>query len=56
MTLADIYFLLNPSQSYRIRTPPSSLTACWEKNTMELDPRSDSSDQNDILVSWIFIC
>ncbi|XP_036957943.1 synaptonemal complex protein 1 isoform X6 [Acanthopagrus latus] len=36
-------------KSYRIRTPPSSLTACWEKNTIELDPRSDSSDQNDIL-------
>ncbi|XP_030274412.1 synaptonemal complex protein 1 [Sparus aurata] len=36
-------------KSYRIRTPPSSLTARWEKTTIELDPRSDSSDQNDIL-------
>ncbi|XP_073324824.1 synaptonemal complex protein 1 [Pagrus major] len=36
-------------KSYRIRTPPSSLTARWEKTTIELDSRSDSSDQNDIL-------
>ncbi|XP_047439861.1 synaptonemal complex protein 1 [Mugil cephalus] len=37
-------------KSYRIRTPPSAEKAAqWEKSTVELDPRSDSSDQNDIL-------
>ncbi|KAM9361323.1 synaptonemal complex protein 1 [Symphorus nematophorus] len=36
-------------KSYRIRTPPSALTGRWEENTIELDPKSDSSDQNDLL-------
>ncbi|XP_051803902.1 synaptonemal complex protein 1 [Acanthochromis polyacanthus] len=35
---------------YRIRTPPSAEKAAqWGKSTIELDPRSDSSDQNDLL-------
>ncbi|XP_054866390.1 synaptonemal complex protein 1 isoform X2 [Amphiprion ocellaris] len=35
---------------YRIRTPPSAEKAAqWGKRTIELDPRSDSSDQNDLL-------
>ncbi|XP_059185586.1 synaptonemal complex protein 1 isoform X2 [Centropristis striata] len=37
-------------KSYRIRTPPSGeKTARWGKSTIDLDPRSDSSDQNDLL-------
>ncbi|XP_070815193.1 synaptonemal complex protein 1 [Chaetodon trifascialis] len=36
-------------KSYRIRTPPSAQAACWGKQVIELDPKSDSSDQNDIL-------
>ncbi|XP_044070793.1 synaptonemal complex protein 1 isoform X2 [Siniperca chuatsi] len=37
-------------KSYRIRTPPSAEKAArWGKNTIELDPKSDSSDQNDLL-------
>ncbi|XP_060897687.1 synaptonemal complex protein 1 [Labrus mixtus] len=38
-------------KSYRIRTPPSTeKTVCWKK-TIELDPKSDSSDLGDLLVS-----
>uniref|UniRef100_A0A3B4VJG7 Synaptonemal complex protein 1 n=1 Tax=Seriola dumerili TaxID=41447 RepID=A0A3B4VJG7_SERDU len=41
--------------SYRIRTPPSAEKAAhWGKSTFEFDPKSDSSDQNDLLVR-IFI-
>ncbi|XP_053355641.1 synaptonemal complex protein 1 [Clarias gariepinus] len=37
-------------RSYRIRTPPSAeKQAPWKKKTLELDPKSDSSDQNDVL-------
>uniref|UniRef100_A0A3Q1F791 Synaptonemal complex protein 1 n=1 Tax=Acanthochromis polyacanthus TaxID=80966 RepID=A0A3Q1F791_9TELE len=37
---------------YRIRTPPSAEKAAqWGKSTIELDPRSDSSDQNDLLLN-----
>ncbi|XP_041808193.1 synaptonemal complex protein 1 isoform X2 [Chelmon rostratus] len=36
-------------KSYRIRTPPSALGAGWGKRAIELDPKSDSSDQNDVL-------
>ncbi|XP_038552978.1 synaptonemal complex protein 1 isoform X1 [Micropterus salmoides] len=36
-------------KSYRIRTPPSEKAARWAKSTIELDPKSDSSDQNDLL-------
>ncbi|MCJ8729468.1 hypothetical protein PDJAM_G00106730 [Pangasius djambal] len=37
-------------RSFRIRTPPSAeKTAPWKKNTLELDPKSDSSEQNDVL-------
>nr|XP_046239059.1 synaptonemal complex protein 1 isoform X2 [Scatophagus argus] len=35
-------------KSYRIRTPPA-LAAHWAKHSIELDPKSDSSDQNDVL-------
>ncbi|XP_065810711.1 synaptonemal complex protein 1 [Labrus bergylta] len=36
-------------KSYRIRTPPSTEKAvCWKK-TIELDPKSDSSDLGDLL-------
>ncbi|XP_005943019.1 synaptonemal complex protein 1 [Haplochromis burtoni] len=36
-------------KSYRIRTPPSEQSAQWGKSAIELDPKSDSSDQNDLL-------
>lgn len=45
-----MYFLL---QSFRIRTPPSTeKSASWKKNTLELEPKSDSSEQNDVLVNY----
>ncbi|XP_041639535.1 synaptonemal complex protein 1 [Cheilinus undulatus] len=48
ITLADIYSFF---QSYRIKTPPSAeKAACWKKNAIELDPKSDSSSLNDLLV------
>eukprot|EP00064_Thunnus_orientalis_P000451 superscaffoldBa00000023_g452 len=38
------------SLSYRIRTPPfAEKAACWGKSAIQLDPKSDSSDQNDLL-------
>ncbi|XP_022597709.1 synaptonemal complex protein 1-like [Seriola dumerili] len=38
-------------KSYRIRTPPSAEKAAhWGKSTFEFDPKSDSSDQNDLLI------
>ncbi|XP_029358691.1 synaptonemal complex protein 1 [Echeneis naucrates] len=36
-------------KSYRIRTPPSAKKAALGKSTIEFDPKSDSSDQNDLL-------
>ncbi|GAA6096171.1 synaptonemal complex protein 1 isoform X1 [Tachysurus ichikawai] len=37
-------------RSFRIRTPPSTeKSAPWKQNTLELDPKSDSSEQNDVL-------
>ncbi|XP_071351661.1 synaptonemal complex protein 1 isoform X2 [Trachinotus anak] len=37
-------------KSYRIRTPPSAGKAAhWGKSTIEFDPKSDSSDPNDLL-------
>ncbi|XP_060774255.1 synaptonemal complex protein 1-like [Neoarius graeffei] len=37
-------------RSFRIRTPPSAEKSVpWKTNTLELDPKSDSSDQNDVL-------
>ncbi|KAM4613729.1 synaptonemal complex protein 1 [Polymixia lowei] len=37
-------------KSYRIRTPPSiEKSAPWRKGTLELDPKSDSSEHNDLL-------
>ncbi|KAL6457785.1 hypothetical protein MHYP_G00330150 [Metynnis hypsauchen] len=37
-------------RSFRIRTPPSTeKSAPWRKNALELDPKSDSSEQNDTL-------
>ncbi|KAM9859312.1 synaptonemal complex protein 1 [Aulostomus maculatus] len=37
-------------KSYRIKTPPSAeKAACWGKTAVEFEPKSDSSDQNDIL-------
>ncbi|XP_076870306.1 synaptonemal complex protein 1 isoform X2 [Brachyhypopomus gauderio] len=36
-------------RSFRIRTPPSIGKEPWQINTLELDPRSDSSEQSDIL-------
>ncbi|KAM9408167.1 synaptonemal complex protein 1 [Pholidichthys leucotaenia] len=36
-------------KSYRIRTPPSDeKIGQWGKSTIELDPKSDSDDQNDL--------
>uniref|UniRef100_A0A8D0AJC9 Synaptonemal complex protein 1 n=1 Tax=Sander lucioperca TaxID=283035 RepID=A0A8D0AJC9_SANLU len=36
--------------SYRIRTPPSAEKAArWGDSPIDLDPKSDSSDQNDLL-------
>ncbi|XP_068568592.1 synaptonemal complex protein 1 isoform X2 [Cebidichthys violaceus] len=38
-------------KSYRIRTPPSAVKAeRWGKSTIELDFKSDSSDQSDLLI------
>ncbi|KAG8007609.1 Synaptonemal complex protein 1 [Nibea albiflora] len=37
-------------QSYRIKTPPPSQTAHWGESTIELDPKSDSSDQTDLFI------
>ncbi|XP_072308202.1 synaptonemal complex protein 1 isoform X2 [Eucyclogobius newberryi] len=38
-------------KSYRIRTPPSTeKKSPWEKGTIELDPKSDSSCQGDLLM------
>ncbi|KAG7226799.1 hypothetical protein INR49_014148, partial [Caranx melampygus] len=38
------------TKSYRIRTPPSTDKAAgWGKGAIEFDPKSDSSDQNDLL-------
>ncbi|XP_066522490.1 synaptonemal complex protein 1 isoform X2 [Hoplias malabaricus] len=35
-------------KTFRIRTPPSAdKSAPWRKNILELDPKSDSSEQND---------
>ncbi|XP_062853487.1 synaptonemal complex protein 1 isoform X2 [Trichomycterus rosablanca] len=37
-------------RSFRIRTPPSTEKAApWRKNILELDPKSDSSEQHDVL-------
>ncbi|KAK0136616.1 Synaptonemal complex protein 1 [Merluccius polli] len=37
-------------KSYRIRTPPSvERSAPWRKGSLELDPKSDSSEHNDLL-------
>uniref|UniRef100_A0A4W5MCW0 Synaptonemal complex protein 1 n=1 Tax=Hucho hucho TaxID=62062 RepID=A0A4W5MCW0_9TELE len=37
-------------KSYRIRTPPSTgKSVPWGKSTLELDPKSDSSEHNDLL-------
>ncbi|XP_048111831.1 synaptonemal complex protein 1 isoform X2 [Alosa alosa] len=37
-------------KSFRIRTPPSSEKSVpWQKNTLELDPKSDSSEATDLL-------
>uniref|UniRef100_A0A8C3A166 Synaptonemal complex protein 1 n=1 Tax=Cyclopterus lumpus TaxID=8103 RepID=A0A8C3A166_CYCLU len=37
-------------KSYRIRTPPAAeKAALWGKGSIELDPKSDSSDQSDLL-------
>ncbi|XP_076125299.1 synaptonemal complex protein 1 [Alosa pseudoharengus] len=42
-------------QSFRIRTPPSSEKSVpWQKNTLELDPKSDSSEATDLLVMYNF--
>ncbi|XP_061784782.1 synaptonemal complex protein 1 isoform X2 [Nerophis lumbriciformis] len=39
-------------KTYRIRTPPSAnKLATWEKTTMELEPKSDSSDQNNLILA-----
>lgn len=47
-----IFPLWIPFQSYRIMTPPSAEKgARWGTSTMELDFKSDSSDQTDLLVS-----
>ncbi|XP_038841412.1 synaptonemal complex protein 1 [Salvelinus namaycush] len=38
-------------KSYRIRTPPSTgKSVPWGKSTLELDPKSDSSEHNDLLI------
>lgn len=41
-------------QSYRIKTPPSAVGTCWKMGSMDLDSKSDSSDQSDVLVSGSF--
>lgn len=47
------FFLFFPflDQSFRIRTPPSTEKSVpWRKTTLELDPKSDSSEATDLLV------
>lgn len=42
-------------QSFRIRTPPSpEIKGSWKKNILKLDPKSDNSESNDILVNCIY--
>lgn len=37
-------------KSFRIRTPPTpAIMGSWKKNILKLDPKSDTSDSNDIL-------
>ncbi|XP_056606366.1 synaptonemal complex protein 1 isoform X2 [Triplophysa dalaica] len=37
-------------KSFRIRTPPrTEITGSWKTNILKLDPKSDSSESNDIL-------
>ncbi len=43
-----------PIQSFRIRTPPE-MKGSWKENILKLDPKSDNSDSNDILVSLIYL-
>lgn len=39
-------------KSYRVITPPSDATvAPWLKTIIDLDPKSDNSELNDLLVS-----
>uniref|UniRef100_A0A3P8Z1W8 Synaptonemal complex protein 1 n=1 Tax=Esox lucius TaxID=8010 RepID=A0A3P8Z1W8_ESOLU len=43
-------------KSYRIRTPPSlEKSMPWGKSTLELDPKSDSSEHNDLLQSFAVV-
>uniref|UniRef100_A0A672QK97 Synaptonemal complex protein 1 n=1 Tax=Sinocyclocheilus grahami TaxID=75366 RepID=A0A672QK97_SINGR len=45
-----------PLQSFRIRTPPTpEITGSWKENILKLDPKSDNSDSNDILVNFIYL-
>uniref|UniRef100_A0A673JIY1 Synaptonemal complex protein 1 n=1 Tax=Sinocyclocheilus rhinocerous TaxID=307959 RepID=A0A673JIY1_9TELE len=45
-----------PLQSFRIRTPPTpEITGSWKENILKLDPKSDNSDSNDILVNLIYL-
>lgn len=41
-------------QSYRIKTPPSAADTSWMMGKKDLDSKSDSSDQSDVLVSGSF--
>lgn len=43
-----------PIQSFRIRTPPE-IKGSWKENILKLDPKSDNSDSNDILVNLIYL-
>ncbi len=43
-----------PIQSFRIRTPPE-MKGSWKENILKLDPKSDNSDSNDILVNLIYL-
>ncbi|KAI7807367.1 synaptonemal complex protein 1 [Triplophysa rosa] len=43
--------------SFRIRTPPrTEITGSWKTNILKLDPKSDSSESNDILVQSSGVC
>ncbi|XP_056157792.1 synaptonemal complex protein 1 [Lampris incognitus] len=44
------------TNSYRVRTPPSvEMSVPWKENTLELDPKSDSSEPHDLLINTMHL-
>lgn len=56
LSFTFIVIFLHFLQTYRIRTPPSTeKKPAWEKRSIELDPKSDSSGQGDFVVSLSYL-